>query len=75
MTIYPIFHYFNITDNIVVMMSGLSISSAFVMRGLAKTELVYYLSTGLGMMRNMFFAAIRAQMSRCITSEDLGKVR
>ena len=70
----PLFHHFNVNDNIVLLISSLSRLSAWLMRALAKTSGVFYASTGAGILCMLTSAPIRAQMSRCVPSEDLGKV-
>ena len=70
----PLFHYFNVNDNIILLTSCTSRFAAWMMRGLAKTSQVFYASTGAGIVCMLTSAPIRAQMSRCVPSEDLGKV-
>lgn len=55
-------------------MGSLSGIGAFILAGLAKTETVFYANSAIGVISWTFFAPIRAQISRCVASEDLGKV-
>ena len=70
----PLFHHYNVNDNIILLTSCTSRLAAWIMRALAKTSQVFYASTGAGILCMLTSAPIRAQMSRCVPSEDLGKV-
>ena len=72
--IMPIFHYFNVNDNIIILTSLTSLMSSTIVRALAKTETIFYASTLFGMVGHIQSAPIRAQISRCVAPEELGKV-
>ena len=72
--IMPVFHYFNINDNIIIIASFLSSMSSILLRAFAKTEQIFYASTLLGVFSTNQSAPIRAQISRCVSPEELGKV-
>ena len=74
MFLSPIFHHFNINDNIIVLTSSLSMITAQLIRAFAKTETVFFASVGAGFGAAMFSAPIRAQMTRCVPPEENGKV-
>ena len=69
-----LYHYFNVNDNVIIINGSLSGIGAFILAGLAKTETVFYANSAIGILSWTFFAPIRAQISRCVPSEDLGKV-
>ena len=72
--VVPIFHYFNVNDNIIIIASFFSAISSILCRAFAKTELIFYASTLLGGLSTIPSAPIRAQISRCVSPEELGKV-
>ena len=74
MLLSPIFHHFNINDNMIVLVSSISMISAQLIRAFAKTETVFFASVGAGFGAAMFMAPIRAQMTRCVPPEENGKV-
>ena len=74
MVLSPIFHHFNINDNMIVLVSSLSMISAQLIRAFAKTETVFFASVAAGFGGAMFSAPIRAQMTRCVPPEENGKV-
>ena len=55
-------------------MSGLSGIAAQTFRALAKTETQFFGSIGVEIGSALFSAPIRAQMTRCILSQETGKV-
>ena len=72
--IIPIFHFFNVNDNIIILCSLSSTISSTLVRALAKTETIFLSSTLLGALGFIQSAPIRAQISRCVSPEELGKV-
>ena len=74
MTSLPIFHHFNVNDNIIILTSSISGIASRLIKALAKTETTFFLAPLGGIFLNVFYAPIRAQMTRCVTNEDLGKV-
>ena len=72
--IMPIFHYLNVNDNIIILTSLTSIISSTLVKALAKTETIFLASTLVGAFGHMQSAPIRAQISRCVGPEELGKV-
>ena len=72
--IIPIFHFFNVNDNIIIMCSLSSTISSTLVRALAKTETIFLSSTLVGALGYIQSAPIRAQISRCVSPEELGKV-
>ena len=74
MLLMPVFHHFNISDNLIILASCVSLISQRLTKALAKTEVAFFASTGLAGLMYAFFAPIRAQISRCVPSEELGKV-
>ena len=72
--IMPIFHYFNVNDNIIILASSISAVSSVLVRALARTEPLFLASTLTGVVGNIYSAPIRAQISRCVAPEELGKV-
>ena len=67
-------HNFNVNDNMIVLVSSLSMICAQLIRAFAKTETVFFASVGAGFGAAMFSAPIRAQMTRCVPPEENGKV-
>ena len=72
--IMPVFHYFNVNDNIIIIAAFFSAISSILLRAFAKTEQIFYASTLLGVLSTIPSAPIRAQISRCVSPEELGKV-
>ena len=70
----PVFHHFNINDNLIVLASCVSCIAQRLTKAFAKTEVVFFASNGLGGLMYAFYAPLRAQISRCVPSEELGKV-
>ena len=70
----PLFHHFNVNDNLIILVSGVSCILSRVTRALAKTEDAFFASTACGLLLYIFQAPIRAQMTRCVSSSELGKV-
>ena len=71
----PTYHHFNISDNAIILLScGFCIIQRLI-KAFAKTEAVFYVSTFFALLSNDFYAPIRAQITRCVPSNDLGKVR
>ena len=73
----PIFHNFNANDNLIIMLACASSVSSRLVRALAKTQLVFFVSTACCIWMYISSAPIRAQMTSltgCVTPEELGKV-
>ena len=70
----PVFHYFNINDNLIILASCVSVISQRLTKAFAKTEMTFFASNGLAGLMYAFYAPTRAQISRCVPSEELGKV-
>ena len=71
----PIFHYFNASDNSIILISGLSGVIVRLCKGLVKTEQGFFAATFFGLLVNLFYGPVRAQITRCVSSEELGKVK
>ena len=74
MLFMPLFHYFNVNDNLVILACGMSGMTSRVMKAFAKTEDTFFASSVLAVLLYGFYAPVRAEMSRCVPSQDLGKV-
>ena len=70
----PLFHHFNVHDNIILLISSVSLISAQMIRAFAQNEAVFFGSVAADFGSSMFMAPIRAQMTRCIPIEENGKV-
>ena len=70
----PIFHHFNVNDNLIILTASVSGISGQILRALAKTEQIFFASISLDIAAYLFSAPIRAQMTRCILEEETGKV-
>ena len=69
------FHRLNLNDNIIIVLSGLSSISAQIFRALAgRNEDLFMASISVEVGSDLFSAPIRAQMTRCISPEETGKV-
>ena len=71
----PIFHYFNASDNSIILLSGLSGILIRLCEGLVQSEEGFFAATFLGLLVNVFYAPVRAQITRCVSSNELGKVK
>ena len=60
----PLFHHFNVNDNLIILISGVSCILSRVTRALAKTEQAFLASSACGVLLYIFSAPIRAQMTR-----------
>ena len=56
----PIFHHFNVNDNIIIMLACFSSVSSRIVRAFAKTELVFFSSTLCGVWMYISSAPIRS---------------
>ena len=72
--IMPLFHYFNGNDNVIIISSGISKILSQLVRAFARTEKVFFFSTVVGTLRIIYNAPVRAQISRCVEPQELGKV-
>ena len=70
----PLLHYFNTNDNLIILVSTVSLVSLRFTKWLAKTGDVFLVSTAIGALENVFYAPTRSQITRCVSSEELGKV-
>ena len=70
----PLFHYFNVNDNVIILASSFSGIASRLLKALAKTEASFWASNALAFFVYGFYAPVRAEMTRCIPSGDLGKV-
>ena len=73
-TSMPLFHYFNINDSVIILLSLFSNMVFYLYKMLVKTENAFFASSAFGCMINLFYAPIRVQVTRCVSTEDLGKV-
>lgn len=69
----PLFHHFNVHDNIIILVGMVSNMTARTIKPLAKTKNVFFISWAC-CCSSVFYAPVRAQISRCISAEELGKV-
>lgn len=58
----PIFHHFNVNDNIIIMLACFSSVSSRLVRAFAKTELVFFSSTLCGIWLYISSAPIRSDV-------------
>ena len=65
----PLFHHFNVNDNLIIIISGLSCIASRVARALARSEEAFFASTVCGLLLYIFQAPIRAQMTRSDSAE------
>ena len=70
----PIFHYFNLNDNIIILLAFGSAISIRIVKVFARSEEVFFASTAFGVFMGVSSAPIRAQMTRCVAAVELGKV-
>ena len=70
----PIFHYFHTPDNAIILVSIVSCVSQRIMKWLAKSGDVFLASTAVGILENVLNAPTDTQITRCVPSEELGKV-
>ena len=70
----PIFHHFNTNDNVIILVSTVSLVSLRFTKWLAKSGNIFLASTATGCLENVIYAPIRAQITRCVASDELGKV-
>ena len=55
----PVFHHFNINDNIIIVCASVSIMAGQVIRALAKTSTVFYASVSVEIFGSLFAGPIR----------------
>ena len=70
----PIFHYFNINDSVIILLSTFSNVVYYSFKVLVKSEEAFFASAAFGCLINLFYAPIRVQVTRCVSAEELGKV-
>ena len=75
MLIMPLFHHFNVNDSVIILACSVSMVATRLIKALATTEEIFFASNGVAMLLLAFYAPVRAQMTRCVPSQDLGKVR
>ena len=73
-TLMPLFHYFNVDDNVIILISLFSNMVFYVFKVLVKTEEAFFASAAFGFLINLFYAPIRVIVTRCVPAEELGKV-
>ena len=73
--IFPLFQYFNGNDNIIIIASGVSKILSQLVRAFAKTELVFFCSPVFGILGIIYNSPVRAQISKFVEPEELGKVK
>ena len=71
----PTYHHFNMSDNAIILISQGFCIVQRIIKALAKTEPIFYVSTIFALLSNDFYAPIRAQITRCVPSNELGKVK
>ena len=74
-SLMPLFHYFNVNDNLIILISLFSNMVFYVFKVLVKTEEAFFASAAFGFLINLFYAPIRVLVTRCVSAEELGKVR
>ena len=70
----PIFHHFNLNDNIIILLASSSSILSKMVKAFARSETAFFASTAGGVFMYVSSAPIRAQMTRCVSVEELGKV-
>ena len=73
--IFPLFQYFNGNDNIIIIASGLSKILSQMVRAFARTEAVFFFSPVFGTLGIIYNSPVRAQISKFVEPEELGKVK
>ena len=73
--IFPLFQYFNGNDNIIIIASGISKILSQLVRAFAKTEEVFFSSPVFGTLGIIYNSPVRAQISKFVEPEELGKVK
>ena len=74
-TLMPLFHHFNVNDNVIILISIFSRMAFYVFKVLVKTEEAFFASAAFGFLINLFYAPIRVIVTRCVSAEELGKER
>ena len=70
----PVLHHFNANDNLIILISTVSLVAMRFTKWLARTGDLFLASTAIGSLENVFYAPTRTQITRCAPSEELGKV-
>ena len=70
----PVFHHFNVNDNIIIVSAAISVITGQIIRALARTSLIFTVSVTVEIFGSLFAGPIRGQMTRCIFPEETGKV-
>jgi len=73
-TLMPIFHYFNINDNLIILLSFMSAFSAQMFRGFATKSWMMFASAGVDFATSILSAPVRAQITSCVYPHETGKV-
>ena len=73
-SLMPLFHYFNVNDNLIILISLFFNMVFYVFKVLVKTEEAFFASAAFGFLINLFYAPIRVLVTRCVKAEELGKV-
>ena len=74
MLVMPMFHHFNVNDNVIILTCNLSCIASRLTRALAKSEQIFFASSAVAILLCAFHAPVRAQITRCVPAQDLGKV-
>ena len=74
MLVMPMFHHFNVNDNVIILTCNLSCIASRLTRALAKSEEIFFASSAVAILLCAFHAPVRAQITRCVPAQDLGKV-
>ena len=69
----PLLHYFKATDNIIILITLVSLISSNMIRGLSTVYSTFYFSIMVDFPNGMLAAPVRGQMSRCVDPSELGK--
>jgi len=70
----PLFHRYNVNDNLIILLSCLSSLSALMFRGLSTQSWMLFASAGVDFASSITSPPIRAQMTRCVFPHETGKI-
>ena len=71
----PLFHYFNVNNNLVILASGMSGMTSRLMKAFAKTETTFFAANVFAVLLYGFYAPGRAEMSWCVPSQNLSRLK
>ena len=60
----PVFHHFNVNDNLIILAAGVSAIAGQVIRALARTGAVFYSSVSVELLSSLFSGPIRGQVMK-----------